>query len=177
MPIREGYADKVFIVTSGENMSIYAAANIALAVDNFKQRGYADLGGIILNQRNVEREQEKVEELAKDIHTKIIGCLPFHPLVQQAEKLNKTVMEAFPDSDMAKHYEVLALQVLKACNKESDNSKAAAIPLPAQPRPGVGPPASTQRTPLYPTVIISSKETALPLERKRSRTVFTMFPS
>ena len=29
MPMRKGYADKVFIVTSGENMSIHAAANIA----------------------------------------------------------------------------------------------------------------------------------------------------
>jgi nitrogenase iron protein NifH len=121
MPIREGYADKVFIVTSGENMSIYAAANIALAVENFKQRGYASLGGIILNQRNVEREREKVEELAQDIHSKIIGCLPRHSLVGQAERLNQTVMQAFPDSDMAKNYEVLALQVLKACEDGSAN--------------------------------------------------------
>ena len=41
MPIREGYADKVFIVTSGENMAIYAAANIAAAVKSFEARGYA----------------------------------------------------------------------------------------------------------------------------------------
>ena len=39
MPIREGYADKVFIVTSGENMAIYAAANIAAAVKSFEARG------------------------------------------------------------------------------------------------------------------------------------------
>ena len=41
MPMRNGYADKVFIITSGENMAIHAAANIAMAVDNFKNRGYA----------------------------------------------------------------------------------------------------------------------------------------
>ena len=29
MPMRNGYADKVFILTSGENMAIHAAANIA----------------------------------------------------------------------------------------------------------------------------------------------------
>ena len=39
MPMRNGYADKVFIITSGENMAIHAAANIAMAVDNFKNRG------------------------------------------------------------------------------------------------------------------------------------------
>ena len=58
--MRKGYADKVFIVTSGENMSIHAAANIAMAIDNFKNRGYASLGGLILNRRNVKREDEKV---------------------------------------------------------------------------------------------------------------------
>ena len=50
MPIREGYAHRVYIVTSGENMAIYAAANIAMAVENFRERGYASLGGLILNR-------------------------------------------------------------------------------------------------------------------------------
>ena len=71
MPMRGGYADKVFIITSGENMAIHAAANIAMAVDNFKNRGYAELGGFILNRRDVPREEEKVEELADDFQTTI----------------------------------------------------------------------------------------------------------
>ena len=37
MPMRRGYADKVFVITSGENMAIHAAANIAMAVENFKE--------------------------------------------------------------------------------------------------------------------------------------------
>ena len=69
MPMRKGYADKVFIITSGENMAIHAGANIAMAVQNFKNRGYASLGGIILNRRNVKREEEKVQELADDFET------------------------------------------------------------------------------------------------------------
>src|SRR5699024_10086712 len=63
MPMRGGYADQVFVLTSGENMAIHAAANIAMAVENFKNRGYAKLGGIILNRRNVKHEEEKVQEL------------------------------------------------------------------------------------------------------------------
>lgn len=59
MPMRGGYADRVFIVTSGENMAIHAAANIAMAVENFRNRGYAQMGGLILNRRNVKREEEK----------------------------------------------------------------------------------------------------------------------
>ena len=41
MPMRSGYADAVYILTSGENMAIHAAANIASAVERFQGRGYA----------------------------------------------------------------------------------------------------------------------------------------
>ena len=120
MPIRKGYAQKVFLVTSGENMSIYAASNIALAVDNFRGRGYADLGGLILNRRGVEKEREKVEVLAGDFHTDITGDLPRSETVQQAETLQKTVVEAFPDSEMAGAYRELARNLLEVCRKETE---------------------------------------------------------
>lgn len=111
MPMRKGYADAVFIVTSGENMAIHAAANIAMAVDHFKNRGYARLGGLILNRRNVPREDEKVQELADDFQTKIIGSLDRSKTVQDAEDVGKTVIEAFPDSPMADEYRSLAAAV------------------------------------------------------------------
>lgn len=108
MPMRKGYADAVFIVTSGENMAIHAAANIAMAVDHFKNRGYARLGGLILNRRDVPREDEKVQELAADFQTSIIGSLSRSKTVQDAEELGKTVIEAFPHSPMADEYRTLA---------------------------------------------------------------------
>ena len=58
-PIREGYAEKVLIVTSGEKMALYAANNISSAVRNFEDRSYARVFGIVLNHRNVENETEK----------------------------------------------------------------------------------------------------------------------
>ena len=115
MPMRGGYADQVFIITSGENMSIHAAANIAMAVENFKERGYADLGGLILNRRNVKREEEKVQELAEDIHSNIVGSLSRSELVLEAEERRQTVLEAFPDSEMAAEYRTLAAQVAEVC--------------------------------------------------------------
>lgn len=113
MPMRGGYADKVFVITSGENMAIHAAANIAMALDGFKGRGYATLGGIILNRRNVKNEEEKVQELAEDIHSEIIGTLSRSDTVQEAEELAKTVIEAFPDSEMAEEYRVLARKLVE----------------------------------------------------------------
>ena len=115
MPMRTGYADKVFIVTSGENMALHAAANIALAIENFKGRGYASLGGLILNRRNVKNEEEKVNELAQDISSSIVGSLSFSETVQQAEALSRTVIEAFPESEMAAQYRTLSDAVLRAC--------------------------------------------------------------
>lgn len=118
MPMRGGYADKVFVITSGENMSIHAAANIAVAIDNFKDRGYAKLGGLILNCRNVKNEEEKVEELADDIHSSIVGTLDRSENVQDAENLQKTVIEAFPESEMADQYRKLAASIMHVCGKE-----------------------------------------------------------
>lgn len=115
MPMRTGYADKVFIITSGENMAIHAAANIAMAVENFKDRGYAQLGGVILNRRNVKNEMEKVQELCRDIGSGIVGTLDRDDAVTDAEQLHKTVIEAFPDSKMAQQYRVLAGALTLAC--------------------------------------------------------------
>lgn len=115
MPMRGGYADKVFVITSGENMAIHAAANIAVAIDGFKDRGYASLGGIILNHRNVKDEDAKVRELASDINSEIVGELSRSETVTDAEDLGKTVIEAFPNSEMAEQYRKLAKTLLEIC--------------------------------------------------------------
>lgn len=117
MPMRGGYADKVFVITSGENMAIHAAANIAVAIDGFKDRGYASLGGIILNRRNVKDEDAKVRELASDINSEIVGELSRSETVTDAEDLGKTVIEAFPDSEMAEEYRKLAQKLLEICSQ------------------------------------------------------------
>lgn len=113
MPLRKQYADAVFIVTSGEKMSIFAAQNIAIALDSFKNRGYAQLGGVILNRRDVKDEYEIVEDFARDVESKIIADIPRSPLISQADEQNKTVVEAFPDSDIAGIYKKLAEDILK----------------------------------------------------------------
>ncbi|MBE5981683.1 MAG: nitrogenase iron protein [Paenibacillaceae bacterium] len=107
MPIRGGYAEEVYIVSSGEMMSLYAANNIASAVKMFGKRKYASLRGIILNSKNIENEEALVEQAAREIETQVVFQIPRNPLIQQAEALGKTVVSAFPDSEMAKNYEKL----------------------------------------------------------------------
>lgn len=118
MPIREGYADQVFILTSGEAMSIHAAMNIAVAVETFQQRGYATLGGIIVNQRNVKQEMERIHQLCENTSSEVIDTLAFDPLVQEADEMHKTVLEGFPDSKAAGMYRNLAKSLIERAKYE-----------------------------------------------------------
>ena len=51
MPIREGKAQEIYIVVSGEMMAMYAANNICKGVAKFAESGGVRLGGLICNSR------------------------------------------------------------------------------------------------------------------------------
>ena len=119
MPIREGWAKNVFIVTSGEGMALYAAKNIAQAVDTFAERGYAKLGGLILNRRDFPDERRKVEEAAAELHTEIVGDLPRSELVQRADEAGRALLLSDPQSPMAEAYRKLAQSILEICRQNA----------------------------------------------------------
>ena len=112
MPMRKGYADKVFVVSSGEKMSVYAAGNICMAVNNFKGRGYASLGGIILNRRGVEGEDEAAAALASDFGTSVIADIDRCAEIPAADRAGKTVFELFPESAAQAQLEAAAKAIL-----------------------------------------------------------------
>lgn len=111
-PIREGYAEDVYIVTSGEKMALFAANNINSAVKNFEDRGYARVRGIILNRRNVERELERVEAFAESINVPVIGDIPRSQTITDCEDEGMTVIEGAPDSDISAVYMNLAKAIM-----------------------------------------------------------------
>lgn len=112
-PIREGYAEKVLIVTSGEKMALYAANNINIAVNNFEDRGYAKVGGIILNRRNVEHEEEKVRAFAKENNLEILADIPRSKDIHYYEDLGMTVVEGNLDLPVSRRYIELARKLLE----------------------------------------------------------------
>ena len=107
-PIREGYAEQILIVTSGEKMALYAANNINTAVNNFEDRGYAKVRGIVLNRRNVENEYEKVSEFAEKNGLEIIADIPRSNDIIKYEDLGMTVIEGDPELEISKTYIALA---------------------------------------------------------------------
>jgi nitrogenase iron protein NifH len=108
MPMRGGYAEKVFIVTSGEMMSLFAAENISRAVRQFSSKGYAQLGGLILNAKGFPGEGEIVEKAAAEIEAVIIARIPRDPVVQQCEEIGRSVVEGAPTSVQADYYRRLS---------------------------------------------------------------------
>ena len=118
MPMRKGFADKVFVLTSGEKMSRYAAGNICMAVENFKGRGYASLGGIILNRRNVKDEDSLVSALAADFETEVIGSIDRCEEIPFAEEMGAPVISLYPDIAVSKQLIETAERVLKICGGE-----------------------------------------------------------
>ena len=107
-PIREGYAQDVVIVTSGEKMALFAANNICSAVEQFADREYARTKGVILNRRNVRREEELVREFTEKWQIPLLGDIPRDDLFQQCEDACKTIIEGAPDSEAARRLREVA---------------------------------------------------------------------
>lgn len=112
-PIREGYAEDVYIVTSGEKMSMFAARNIAAAVENFESRGYARLKGIIFNRRDVQNEEFRVRALAEELNVPVVADIPRSPEIQRWEDEGKTVIEGNRELPVSHVFLQLAERVMR----------------------------------------------------------------
>ncbi|MCD7955723.1 MAG: nitrogenase iron protein [Lachnospiraceae bacterium] len=113
MPIREGKAKEIYIVCSGEMMSLYAANNICKGIRRYAETGKTKLGGLICNSRMVDQERELVTAFAEKINTQMIYFIPRDNLVQHAELQRKTVIEYAPESSQADEYRSLAQTIEK----------------------------------------------------------------
>jgi nitrogenase iron protein NifH len=124
MPMREGKAQEIYIVCSGEMMAMYAANNISKGIVKFAQAGGVRLGGIICNSRKVDNELEMISEFARLLGTQMIHFVPRDNDVQRAEINRKTVIEWRPDCKQADEYRALA--------KAIDQNKLFVIPSPLE---------------------------------------------
>ncbi|MEH0018621.1 MAG: nitrogenase iron protein [Desulfobacter sp.] len=124
MPIREGKAQEIYIVVSGEMMAMYAANNICKGIVKFAQSGGVRLGGLICNSRKVDNEKAMIEVLAKKLGTQMIHFIPRDNMVQHAEINKKTVIDFAPDHPQADEYRTLA--------KKIDENEKFVIPTPIE---------------------------------------------
>ncbi|MFO7657489.1 MAG: nitrogenase iron protein [Bacteroidales bacterium] len=122
MPIRDGKAEEIYIVCSGEMMAMYAANNICKGIVKFAEGGNVRLGGLICNSRNVDNEMAMIEEFAKRLGTQMIHFVPRDNMVQKAEINRKTVIDFDSSHPQANEYRSLARKI--------DGNKIFVIPKP-----------------------------------------------
>lgn len=111
MPIREGKAQEIYIVVSGEMMAMYAANNICKGILKFAEAGGVRLGGLICNSRKVDNEEQMILALAQKLGTQMIHFVPRDNMVQKAEINRKTVIDYAPDHVQADEYRALASKI------------------------------------------------------------------
>jgi nitrogenase iron protein NifH len=111
MPIREGKAQEIYIVCSGEMMAMYAANNICKGIVKFAEAGGVRLGGLICNSRKVDNENEMIEQFAKSLGTQMIHFVPRDNMVQKAEINRKTVIDFDATHAQADEYRTLAKKI------------------------------------------------------------------
>jgi nitrogenase iron protein NifH len=116
MPIREGKAQEVYIVASGEMKAVYAANNICKGLVKYAKQSGVRLGGVICNSRKVDREREFIEEFTASIGTHMIHFVPRDNIVQKAEFNKKTVTEYDETQDQAKEYSELGRKIIENQN-------------------------------------------------------------
>jgi len=113
-PIREGYAQEIYLLCSGSFMSLYAANNIAKGVRRLARRGETGLVGVICNSSGDEAfEKSVLGEFAETLGTRLIGFIPRSPVIQACEVEGKTVLQHSPHSPEAEVFRGLAQQVLE----------------------------------------------------------------
>ena len=112
MPIREGKAEEIYIVCSGEMMAMYAANNICKGIVKYANSGGVRLAGLICNSRKTDREDELIIALAAAMGTQMIHFVPRDNVVQHAEIRRMTVIEYDPNCNQANEYRALAKKVV-----------------------------------------------------------------
>jgi len=114
MPIREGFAKEIYLVCSGGFMSIYAANNIARAVQRLARRGDTGLAGIICNSNGDEVfEHAVIPAFAERLGTSFVRFIPRSPVIQACELEGRAVVEHAPGSREAGVFRDLAKAIME----------------------------------------------------------------
>ena len=112
-PMRERVADQVYLVTTDDYMAIYAANNICKGIRRFAKTGDIRLAGVIRNGRSSMEGAHAVEEFAERVGSRVVGSFPMSREISLAEISHRTVVEAFPDSEISACFREMAKEILK----------------------------------------------------------------
>jgi len=108
MPMREGHADEVYIVSSGELEVLFAASNICKAVSRFNPRSGVRLGGIIGNGRELQNEEDILARFSHKLNTHLVGFIPYSEKIKECSGKGLTLFQHAPDTAECEAFRRLA---------------------------------------------------------------------
>jgi nitrogenase iron protein NifH len=117
-PIREGFAQEIYLLCSGAFMSLYAANNIAKGIQRLARRGDTGLAGVICNSAadlradNASFDQLMLTEFAETLGTTLVGLVPRSSVIQACEVEGRTVLVHSPHSPEADIFRGLAQKII-----------------------------------------------------------------
>ncbi len=109
-PLRSGLGRDVYIVSSEETASLFAANNIVRVAAQAYHRNVS-LGGIIFNLRQNDARSEVLTGFAERLGIGITAVLPRDAAILDAEELGLTVLAHAPASPAAARFKALAQAV------------------------------------------------------------------
>ena len=108
-PVTRGYAERIFVVTSGEQASLLAANNILAGMEAVG----GQIGGLIYNARGFENEDAYVESFARRANVPIVGRVPYSQRIKLEELHRRAICEAQSAVTENEAIRALAQAVLK----------------------------------------------------------------
>ncbi|MBM3187956.1 MAG: nitrogenase iron protein [Chloroflexi bacterium] len=113
-PIRQGFAEEIYLLCSGSFMSLYAANNIAKGIERLARRGQTGLAGVICNSNGQEAfERAMLADFAGALGSSLIGFVPHSEVIRTCEVEGRTVLEHSPGSSEAQVFRDLAARILE----------------------------------------------------------------
>lgn len=121
-PLKGGFVDKMYIVTSGEFNSLFAANNLCKGYINCNlfSKG-VKMGGIIGNCRGIENEEQLINEFCNRINVPLVAMIP------RDNKIEKSTFEGIPVIDSVVNPIIIA-QLENIADSFCDEQKESFIP-------------------------------------------------
>lgn len=107
-----GIADQVYVISSADFMSLFAANNMFRTIARHASGGVR-LGGIIANGLTASFAETIMADFALKTGTRIAGSVPRSLVVMQSSLYGQTVIEAAPLSNHAYYYRRLARHMVE----------------------------------------------------------------
>ncbi len=111
VPVRQGFADEVYVVSSHDFMALYAANNLFKCISKYARTGGSPLGGVIANNLVGPYARPLVDDFAERTGSRVVDYVPKSLEISQSELTGRTVVEALPETEEAELYRRIARRI------------------------------------------------------------------